>query len=30
MGMFDFKRCDGFAGSIPHHFIDNKFNGEIE
>ena len=25
MGMFDFKRCDGFAGSIPQHFIDNKF-----
>lgn len=25
MGMFDFRRCDGFVGSIPQHFIDNKF-----
>ena len=25
MGMFDFKRCDGFAGCIPQHFIDSKF-----
>lgn len=25
MGMFDFRRCDGFAGSVPQHFIDNKF-----
>lgn len=25
MGMFDFKRCDGFAESIPQHFIDSKF-----
>lgn len=25
MGMFDFRRCDGFSGSIPQHFIDNKF-----
>lgn len=24
MGMFDFRRCDGFAGSIPQHFIDNN------
>lgn len=25
MGMFDFRRCDGFAGSVPQHFIDTKF-----
>ena len=25
MGMFDFRRCDGFVGSIPQHFIDTKF-----
>lgn len=25
MGMFDFRRCDGFVGYIPHYFIDNKF-----
>ena len=25
MGIFDFKRYDGFAGSVPQHFIDNKF-----
>lgn len=25
MSMFDFKRCDGFAGSIPQKFIDNNF-----
>lgn len=25
MGMFDFKRYDGFTGSIPQHFIDSKF-----
>lgn len=25
MGMFDFKRCDGFVGSIPQKFIDTKF-----
>lgn len=25
MGMFDFRRCDGFTGSIPQHFIDEKF-----
>ena len=24
MGLFDFRRCDGFAGSIPQHFIDEK------
>lgn len=24
MGMFDFRRCDGFTGSIPQHFIDNN------
>lgn len=24
MGMFDFRRYDGFAGSIPQHFIDEK------
>ena len=25
MGMFDFRRCDGFTGSVPQHFIDEKF-----
>lgn len=25
MGMFDFRRCDGFAGSIPQKFIDTRF-----
>lgn len=25
MGMFDFRRCDGFAGSIPQKFIDTNF-----
>ena len=25
MGMFDFKRCDGFVGSVPQKFIDTKF-----
>lgn len=25
MGMFDFRRCDGFTGSVPQHFIDNNF-----
>lgn len=24
MGLFDFRRCDGFTGSIPQHFIDEK------
>jgi hypothetical protein len=24
MGIFDFKRCDGFVGSIPQKFIDTK------
>ena len=24
MGMFDFRRCDGFAGSIPQKFIDTN------
>lgn len=25
MSMFDFRRCDGFVGSIPQKFIDTKF-----
>ena len=25
MSIFDFKRCDGFVGSVPQHFIDTKF-----
>jgi len=25
MGMFDFRRCDGFTGSIPQRFIDTNF-----
>lgn len=25
MGLFDFRRCDGFAGSVPQKFIDTKF-----
>ena len=24
MGMFDFRRCDGFTGSIPQKFIDSN------
>lgn len=25
MGMFDFKRYNGFTGNVPQHFIDNKY-----
>ena len=25
MGVFDFRRCDGFVGSVPQKFIDTNF-----
>ena len=25
MGIFDFKRYNGFTGNVPQHFIDNKY-----
>jgi len=30
MGIFDFKRCDGFVGSIPQKFIDTNSNFALE